>query len=169
MKTSFSYTLSRDLKDSSSNQQGFTLIELLVTVIIVGVLAAIALPNLISQIGKARDTELRNTVGTITRAQQAYHFENLVFSNSLSSLGVTITTQYQSNPVLNTDLTTLASVQTNSLNFASNQTRAYASLITYSSANSDYDFIFCASRAPSSNMSAPTNTTSCPSNSDQIR
>jgi type IV pilus assembly protein PilA len=61
------------------NHQGFTLIELLVVVLIIGVLAAIALPNLLSQAAKGRQAEARNNLGTINRAQQAYRYENAVF------------------------------------------------------------------------------------------
>ncbi|MGL4884096.1 MAG: type IV pilin protein, partial [Waterburya sp.] len=50
----FKYLLSKKLQ---SLNQGFTLIELLVVTIMVGVLAAISLPNLLAQIGKARETE----------------------------------------------------------------------------------------------------------------
>lgn len=63
----------------NQTKDGFTLIELLVVVIIVGVLAAVALPNLMGQIGKARETEAKISLGTLARAQQAYHFETKSF------------------------------------------------------------------------------------------
>lgn len=77
-----------------NEQQGFTLIELLVVVIIIGVLAAVALPNLLGQVGKARETEIKNAVGTINRMQQSYHFERTLFAPNQSTLGVTIPTSY---------------------------------------------------------------------------
>ena len=73
-----------------TNDRGFTLIELLVVVIIVGVLSAIALPNLLGQIGKAREAEAKTTLGTIARSQQAYHFESKTFyqGNDLRVIGI---------------------------------------------------------------------------------
>jgi type IV pilus assembly protein PilA len=72
------------------DHQGFTLIELLVVVIILGVLAAIAIPNLLGQIGKAREAELKNAIGTINRAQQAYHWEFSSFANTEFQLSTNI-------------------------------------------------------------------------------
>lgn len=71
---------------NSQQEKGFTLIELLVVVIIVGVLAAIALPNLLAQIGKGRESEMKNAIGTINRAQQAYHWEFQVFASGATAL-----------------------------------------------------------------------------------
>lgn len=74
-------------------EEGFTLIELLVVVIIIGVLAAIALPSLLGQVNKAKQSEARNYVGTVNRSQQAYYLEYQKFATNLSELQVGIKSQ----------------------------------------------------------------------------
>ncbi|AUT02337.1 general secretion pathway protein GspG [Nostoc sp. CENA543] len=74
-------------------EEGFTLIELLVVVIIIGVLAAIALPSLLGQVNKAKQSEARNYVGTVNRSQQAYYLEYQKFATNLDELQVGIKTQ----------------------------------------------------------------------------
>jgi type IV pilus assembly protein PilA len=75
LKSKLLFALNQNKKD-----KGFTLIELLVVIIIIGVLSAVALPNLLGQVGKARETEAKNGVGTINRAQQAYFTEKGSFA-----------------------------------------------------------------------------------------
>jgi type IV pilus assembly protein PilA len=74
-------------------EEGFTLIELLVVVIIIGVLAAIALPSLLGQVNKAKQAEPKNNVGTINRAQQAYFLEYQGFAKDMSTLQVGVKSQ----------------------------------------------------------------------------
>jgi type IV pilus assembly protein PilA len=73
-------------KSIAKQNQGFTLIELLVSIIIVGVLAAIALPSFLNQSAKARGSEAKATLGSINRAQQAYRYENGRFASNINAL-----------------------------------------------------------------------------------
>jgi prepilin-type N-terminal cleavage/methylation domain-containing protein len=88
MKNKFDYIVFKNLIGNKNN--GFTLIELLVVVIIVGVLAAVALPNYIAQIGKAREAEAKTGLGAVAHSQQAYHFESHSFykGSDIRNLGV---------------------------------------------------------------------------------
>ncbi len=159
----------KNLDRNSRSEQGFTLIELLVTVIIIGVLAALSLPNLLAQVGKARDIELRSTIGTINRAQQAFHFEHRFFSTDVASLGVTVTRQYQAQPLLDSDTTTYSTIRTDAPSFQTNATKAYAGRIDYSTLATDYSVIVCGSNAPAQNITAPVSGSTCPAGSGAVR
>ncbi|MEB3192265.1 MAG: type IV pilin-like G/H family protein [Snowella sp.] len=74
-----------------ASSRGFTLLELLIVVIIIGILAAIAIPNLINQVGKARESEARTLLGAMNRAQQSYFSEKGLFASNGSQLEVPVT------------------------------------------------------------------------------
>lgn len=75
---------------SKNEDKGFTLIELLVVIIIIGILAAIALPSFLNQANKARQSEAKTYAGTMNRSQQAYFLEKSTFTSSIDLLGLGI-------------------------------------------------------------------------------
>ena len=68
------------------SEKGFTLVELLVVIIIIGILAAIALPNFLNQGAKAKQTEAKQNIGLINRTQTAYRSENAIFASTFDLL-----------------------------------------------------------------------------------
>jgi type IV pilus assembly protein PilA len=64
------------LRQRTSDEGGFTLIELLVVILIIGILAAIAIPALLSQKGKAYDSSAKTVAQTAQTAMETYATEN---------------------------------------------------------------------------------------------
>ena len=79
-----------------SRQSGFTLIELLIVVVIIGILAAIAIPKFSNTKGQAFLAAMRSDLRNLATAEEGYYYSNSAYSSNLSQLnfltssGVTI-------------------------------------------------------------------------------
>jgi type IV pilus assembly protein PilA len=62
-------------------RQGFTLIELLIVVVIIGLLAAIAIPKFSNTKGKAVVSAMRSDLRNLAAAQESYWVENQTYYN----------------------------------------------------------------------------------------
>ncbi|WP_428050345.1 type IV pilin protein [Candidatus Avelusimicrobium caledoniensis] len=71
-----------------NNQKGFTLIELLVVVLIIGILAAMAMPQYFKAVERSRMTEAVTLLGNIAQAQQRKFMQINKFTENYKALDV---------------------------------------------------------------------------------
>ena len=68
------------LRSRAQDEKGFTLIELLVVILIIGILAAIALPAFLGQRARAQDTEAKSAVRQAQTAMETYYTDNQTYT-----------------------------------------------------------------------------------------
>ena len=64
------------LRRRAESEKGFTLIELLVVILIIGILAAIAIPAFLNQRNKAYDSAAKSNLRTAATAEETYATDN---------------------------------------------------------------------------------------------
>ena len=77
-----------NLRRRAESEKGFTLIELLVVILIIGILAAIAIPAFLNQRNKAFDSAAKSNLRTAATAEETYATDNnSTYTNADTSQG----------------------------------------------------------------------------------
>jgi type II secretion system protein G len=74
----------------AAGRQGFTLIELIVVVVVIGILAAIAVPKFFLTRERAYRTSMQADLKSLATLQEIYHVSNLTYSGSLAALEMSV-------------------------------------------------------------------------------
>ena len=78
------------MKEVTNNKRAFTLIELLVVVLIIGILAAVAVPQYQKAVAKARYMSIAPLLKTIKDAQEVYFLSNGEYTTDFNALDVSL-------------------------------------------------------------------------------
>ena len=70
----------------TSRSQGFTLIELMVVIVILGVLASLIVPRVMSRPDEARVVAAKQDIASLLNALQLYKLDNLVYPSMAQGL-----------------------------------------------------------------------------------
>ncbi len=74
------------LRKRAQEEKGFTLIELLVVILIIGILAAIAIPSFLGQRDKANDSKAKANARTVQTALESYYTDTQDYSAATKAI-----------------------------------------------------------------------------------
>ena len=140
------------LRRRVEDEQGFTLVELLVVILIIGILAAIAIPAFLNQRGKAYDAQAKSNVRTAQTAEETYATDN--------------NGTYASDTLSGTDTGSLATIEPTLKNSpfvtaTANGTTGYT-LVATSAGSTPVTYSLTAATGVVTRTCAPIDTGSCP-------
>ena len=114
------------LSKMKRNQKGFTLIELMIVVAIIGILAAIAIPQFASYRQRAQDSAAKSALKNVATAQEDYYQQNDTYTSAIADLAGSFSPEPSVNLTLaGTNLTT--SWSATAFHTASSNTWTYSS------------------------------------------
>ena len=76
------------------SRKGFTLVEVLIVVIIIGILAAIGVPQFANSIEKAKGGEARAGLGHLQTGEKVYFAENEYYTTTPADLDITLSQRF---------------------------------------------------------------------------
>ena len=97
------------------NRKGFTLVEVLIVVIIIGILAAIGIPQFADSIEKAKSGEAKAGLGHVQTGEKIYFAEHEMYTTVPGDLDISLSEKYWAFSI---------TVGTNSLTYTATATRS---------------------------------------------
>jgi type IV pilus assembly protein PilA len=148
-------------------KKGFTILELVIVFLVIGILTGLALPVLIRQVAKAKETEAIQMLSTVGFLQQGYFFEHRRFADTYNELGVSVDADHFNFPDPDSPAGAFRSIsQAVTKSAGLDASRNYSMGVYYN--NGSYKIVLCQSSEPGGVVSAPSSSSGSCSGGVQI-